>query len=106
MAFVIAEPCVDVHDRGCVDECPVDCIYEGERMLYINPDECVDCAACEPACPVDAIYFDENVPDEYSSYTRHNLDFFAELRSPGGASRLGVLGHDPAEVRNLPRTAH
>ena len=45
MSFVIAEPCVDVHDRGCVDECPVDCIYDGVRKGYIQPDECVDCGA-------------------------------------------------------------
>src|SRR4029453_5885729 len=49
MTYTIAEPCIDVKDRGCVDECPVDCIYEGPRMLYIQPDECVDCGACEPA---------------------------------------------------------
>jgi len=51
MTYVIGEPCVDVLDRACVEECPVDCIYEGERMLYIHPDECVDCGACEPVCP-------------------------------------------------------
>ena len=52
MTYVIGEPCIDVMDRACVDECPVDCIYEGERALYIHPDECVDCGACEPVCPV------------------------------------------------------
>ena len=45
MTYVIAQPCVDVKDRACVDECPVDCIYEGERTLYINAEECVDCGA-------------------------------------------------------------
>src|SRR5205823_3715059 len=48
MTYTICEPCIDVKDRACVDECPVDCIYEGARMLYIHPDECVDCGACEP----------------------------------------------------------
>ena len=48
MTYVIAQPCVDVKDRACVDECPVDCIYEGARSLYIHPEECVDCGACEP----------------------------------------------------------
>jgi NAD-dependent dihydropyrimidine dehydrogenase PreA subunit len=64
VTYVIAEPCVDVLDRSCVEECPVDCIYEGLRMiyeglrmLYIHPDECVDCGACEPVCPVEAIYY-------------------------------------------------
>ena len=51
MTYVIAEPCVDVKDKACIEECPVDCIYEGDRMLYIQPDECIDCGACEPVCP-------------------------------------------------------
>ena len=70
-------------------------------MLYINPDECVDCAACEPVCPVDAIYFDENVPDELSHYTQYNRDFFDTLGSPGGATKLGVLDHDPEPIKSL-----
>ena len=45
MPFIIGSPCIDVRDRSCIEECPVDCIYEGERMLYIHPDECVDCGA-------------------------------------------------------------
>jgi ferredoxin-like protein FixX len=45
MTYVITEPCIDVKDKTCVGECPVDCIYEGERMLYIHPDECVHCGA-------------------------------------------------------------
>ena len=64
MTYVIALPCVDVKDRACVEECPVDCIYEGERTLYIHPDECVDCGACEPVCPVEAIYYEDDVPEE------------------------------------------
>jgi NAD-dependent dihydropyrimidine dehydrogenase PreA subunit len=93
---------VDVKDKARIDECPVDCIYEGARMLYINPDECVDCAACEPVCPVDAIYFDENVPEESNEYLQYNRDFFNELGSPGGASKLGVLEQDPEPVKSLP----
>ena len=60
MTYVIALPCVDVKDRACVEECPVDCIYEGARSLYIHPDECVDCGACEPVCPVEAIYYEDD----------------------------------------------
>lgn len=56
MAYVITEPCVDELDKSCIDECPVDCIYEGARMMYIHPNECVDCAACSMVCPVDAIF--------------------------------------------------
>jgi NAD-dependent dihydropyrimidine dehydrogenase PreA subunit len=89
VTYVIAEPCVDVLDKGCIEECPVDCIYEGERMLYIHPDECVDCGACEPVCPVEAIYYEDDVPDQWKDYTKANVDFFNELGSPGGASKVG-----------------
>ena len=51
MTYVITEGCIDLLDKTCIDECPVDCIYEGGRMVYIQPDECVDCGACEPVCP-------------------------------------------------------
>ena len=66
MTYVIAETCVDIKDKACIEECPVDCIYEGARMLYIHPDECVDCGACEPVCPVEAIYYEDDVPDQWS----------------------------------------
>ncbi len=62
MTYVIAEPCIGIKDRSCVDECPVDCIYEGEEQLFIHPEECVDCDACLPACPVDAIFTADTVP--------------------------------------------
>ena len=65
MTYVIAQPCVDVKDKACIEECPVDCIYEGERTLYIHPDECVDCGACEPVCPVEAIYYEDDVPEQW-----------------------------------------
>ena len=102
MAYVIAQPCVDVLDRGCVEECPVDCIYEGDRMLYIHPDECVDCGACGPACPVEAIFYEDDVPDERSEYTQTNIDFFDELGSPGGAASVGRTGTDTDFVASLP----
>jgi NAD-dependent dihydropyrimidine dehydrogenase PreA subunit len=64
MTFVISDPCIDTKDTACVDVCPVDCIhprkdepeFEQATMLYIHPDECIDCGACVPACPVAAIY--------------------------------------------------
>ena len=91
MTYVIAEPCVDVLDKSCIEECPVDCIYEGDRMLYIHPDECVDCGACEPVCPVEAIYYEDDVPDQWRDYTKANVDFFNELGSPGGAAKVGKV---------------
>ena len=73
MTYIIGEPCVDVLDRACVDVCPVDCIYEAEehKMLLINPEECIDCAACEPVCPVMAIFAEEDVPegDNWEKFT-------------------------------------
>src|SRR5205814_8224813 len=90
VTYVIAQPCVDLKDRACVDECPVDCIYEGKRMLYIHPDECVDCGACEPVCPVEAIYYEDDTPDQWKDYYAANVEFFDDLGSPGRAAKLGV----------------
>jgi NAD-dependent dihydropyrimidine dehydrogenase PreA subunit len=102
VTYVIALPCVDIKDRACVDECPVDCIYEGNRMLYINPEECVDCGACEPVCPVEAIYYEDDVPPEYSEYLDVNASFFDKLGTPGGAAKLGVIDDDHPVVAALP----
>jgi NAD-dependent dihydropyrimidine dehydrogenase PreA subunit len=78
MTYVITEPCIDVLDKSCVEVCPVDCIHydEGEdRMLYIDPDECIDCGACEPACPVTAIFAEDDVPDDMKEYTSLNAQW-------------------------------
>ena len=102
MTYVISEACVDVKDKSCIEECPVDCIYEGGRMLYIHPDECVDCGACEPVCPVEAIYYEDDVPESSKDYTAVNAEFFSELGSPGGASKVGALEADHAFITALP----
>ena len=102
MTYVIALPCVDVKDRACVDECPVDCIYEGNRMLYIQPDECVDCGACEPVCPVEAIFYEDDTPDIWAEYYTANVDFFDDLGAPGGAAKMGVIDKDHPLVEALP----
>ena len=101
MTYVIAESCVDIKDKACIEECPVDCIYEGARMLYIHPDECVDCGACEPVCPVESIYYEDDLPGEFSEYTQINADFFADLGSPGGAVKIGMTENDPVAVKSL-----
>ncbi|MCH7481222.1 MAG: ferredoxin family protein [Chloroflexi bacterium] len=75
MTYIIIETCIDVKDAGCVDVCPVDCIYEGDKMYYINPDECIDCAACEPVCPVEAIFAEDAVPEASKEYIAINKDF-------------------------------
>ena len=106
VTYVISQPCVDLKDKACVEECPVDCIYEGERMLYIHPDECVDCGACEPVCPVEAIFYEDDVPEQFKDYTAANAEFFDELGSPGGASKLGLIARDAAIVGALAPQAH
>jgi NAD-dependent dihydropyrimidine dehydrogenase PreA subunit len=101
VTYVIAQPCVDLKDRACVDECPVDCIYEGKRMLYIHPDECVDCGACEPVCPVEAIFYEDDTPEQWKDYYNANVDFFDDLGSPGGAAKMGVIDKDHPLVAAL-----
>ncbi len=71
MAYVIAEPCIDVTDQACVNVCPVACIHFDagtDRKLYIDPDECIDCGACEPVCPVEAIFSEFDLPYEWEKY--------------------------------------
>ena len=102
MPYVVAQPCVDVKDKACVDECPVDCIYEGSRSLYINPNECVDCGACEPVCPTEAIFYEDDLPDEWAWYKDAAVNFFAEVGDLGGASANDPIGKDPEQVAALP----
>jgi len=72
MAYVVTEACIKCKFTDCVAVCPVDCFYEGENMLVINPDECIDCGACEPECPVNAIYEEDDVPAQYKEYVALN----------------------------------
>ncbi|MBX9152144.1 ferredoxin [Rhodococcus qingshengii] len=110
MTYVIAAPCIDVLDRGCVEECPVDCIYEGARSLYIHPDECIDCGACEPVCPVEAISYESDVPARWEDFIDDNARFFHRplpgasemVGSPGGSMNLGRVGVDTELVGGYP----
>ena len=80
MTYVITQPCIGTKDRSCVDVCPVDCIHDDgdddDKMLYIDPDECIDCGACEPACPVTAIFPEDNVPEQWQHYIPMNYEHF------------------------------
>lgn len=113
MTYVISSACVDVMHKACVEECPADCIYEGARVLYINPDECVDCGACKLACEADAIYFETDLPEEEFQHLADNAAFFtqtlpgrdAPLGTPGGASRLGPVGVDTRLIAAMPKRA-
>ena len=74
MAFVVTEPCFGCKYTDCVVVCPCDCFREGEQMLFIAPDECIDCAACAPECPVEAIIQEDDVPDEMREYIALNAE--------------------------------
>jgi NAD-dependent dihydropyrimidine dehydrogenase PreA subunit len=93
MPFIITGACEGICDTSCVDVCPVDCIYppKGYRLesnrdkekirtaneqLYIHPEECIDCGACEPECPVEAIYPEDEVPEELKHFIRKNYERF------------------------------
>ena len=81
MTYVITEPCIGTKDRSCVDVCPVDCIHDegdDDKMLYIDPDECIDCGACEPACPVNAIFAEDDVPDNMKPYAEINVLWYKD----------------------------
>ena len=86
MAYVIAEPCIGTKDNSCVEVCPVDCIhpspdepdYDKVDMLYIDPEECIDCDACVEACPVDAITSEDQVPPEWHEYIEKNAAYYKE----------------------------
>ena len=85
LTYIIAEPCIDVKDRSCVDVCPVDCIHEADRMLVIDPQECIDCGACEPECPVEAIFPEDALPDKWQSFVKINYAY------PEGLERVSEL---------------
>jgi ferredoxin len=87
MPYVITEACKNTKDRACVDVCPVDCIYEGADQLYIHPDECIDCGACEPECPVTAIFPEEDVPANLKEYVQINREVFKSENPPGKPNR-------------------
>lgn len=93
MAYIIAEPCVGTCDTACVDVCPVDCIHPtkeawaekgydaknlGHKMLYIDPEECIDCAACEPECPPSAIFEEDDLPEEWEHFIEINAAYFKD----------------------------
>lgn len=81
MTYVITSACVDVKDQSCVEVCPVDCIHFDEAfdaMLYINPEECIDCGACEPACPVSAIFAEADVPESEAVLTKINALWYVD----------------------------
>ena len=84
VAYIICEPCIGTKDTACVDVCPVDCIhprkdepeFQSTDMLYIHPDECIDCGACVPACPVEAIFALDETPEKWARFIPVNAQYF------------------------------
>lgn len=107
MAFFITSECIDILDRACADECPVDCIYEGERRAYINAAQCIDCGNCLEVCPVDAVGRDLVLDDITQAALADNAAFFTEilpgrsepLGNPRGSLKVGPIGADIQRVR-------
>lgn len=77
MTFLVGESCIKCKLGDCVEVCPVDCFYEGPNMLVIDPDECIDCALCEPECPVDAIFADDEIPEGQEKFLELNQELSA-----------------------------
>ncbi len=78
MTFVVTENCIKCKYTDCVDVCPVDCFYEGPNFLVIHPDECIDCALCEPECPVEAIFEADDVPEDQQQFIALNAELAAQ----------------------------
>ena len=94
MTYVITEPCIGTKDASCVDVCPVDCIHTTpeDSQYYINPEVCIDCAACETVCPVNAIFFEDDVPAQWKSYVETNTEWF-QTHETSGAFRARTERH-------------
>ena len=83
MTHVVTESCITCKHTDCVDVCPVDCFKEGPNFLVIDPDECIDCGACEPECPVTAIFPEEDTPGQWKEFIALNRDVFNGDNPPG-----------------------
>lgn len=109
MTYIIASTCIDVKDGACQEVCPVDCIYEGGRMMYIQPTECINCGLCLSVCPVEAIFSDENLPHHEHHFLAINGEFFGPAvtgwGSPGGANRKFIAAIDHPQVAGQPLAA-
>lgn len=100
MTFVVGEGCIRCKHTDCVSVCPVNCFYEGPNFLVIHPDECIDCALCEPECPEKAIYRDTDVPAEQAAFVDLNRELATQWQPiikrkkslPDAAQWSGVLG--------------
>src|SRR5207244_6030050 len=83
MTHTVCQPCYDCKYTDCVAVCPVECFWQDEKMLYIDPADCIDCEACVPECPVEAIFAESNVPKEWTSFTELNAERATALKESG-----------------------
>ena len=83
MAHVVCQPCHECKYTDCVTVCPVDCFYQDESMLYIDPVDCLDCGACVPECPVEAIFYEPDVPVKWTQYIQLNAERVTALKETG-----------------------
>lgn len=88
MAHVVTANCNDCKYTDCCVVCPVECFYQDDMMLYIDPQDCIDCEACVPECPVEAIYSEADTPSQFSSYIQLNADRSAALKAAGGDAHI------------------
>ena len=84
---------------------PWDRLEPYKARARAHPDECVDCGACEPVCPVEAIFYEDDLPEQWKEYYKANVDFFEDLGSPGGASKVGKIDKDHPVIAALPPQA-
>jgi ferredoxin len=92
MAYIVSDPCVKCKYTDCVAVCPVECFYEGVNALVIQPDECIDCGACEPECPTTAIFEESALPDKWKAYIDIN-SVLSGAKSAGEADTEGWPEH-------------
>ncbi|MBT5098113.1 ferredoxin family protein [Gammaproteobacteria bacterium] len=78
MTFVVTESCIKCKYTDCVEVCPVDCFHEGPNFLVIDPEECIDCAMCEPECPVNAIVSEDDLPEDQADFLEINEELSAQ----------------------------
>lgn len=81
MTYVVTAPCSGCKYTDCVTVCPCECFHEGDQMLYIDPENCIDCGACESECPVAAIFHEDSVPDQWKSYVALNAEMVEKTPS-------------------------
>ncbi|MBB6470054.1 ferredoxin [Aminobacter lissarensis] len=105
MPYVVTTACIDVKDGACQVSCPVDCIYEGGAMMYIHPEECINCGLCVSVCPVKAIFAEIDLPDDLKPFEEVNAAFFSDSvtgwGSPGGVTLVPKSAADHPYVLNL-----